>query len=119
MPTFPNNTISGHRYRHYKAEPRDFGGVTDSWEYEDGGKDFNRRTSSPARRWRIEYGPLTAAQAAVFDTFWESVGIDVTFDFTDKAAVNWTNVRIESYERTHDAHKSWRNFVTFVIVKYP
>lgn len=120
MPTFPNPAVSGLRYKRYRAIPRDFGGVTDSWEYEDGGRDFNRRTSNPPYKWEIEYGPLTAAQFAQFDTFWETVGIDVTFDFTDKAGTTHTNnVRVESYERNHDEHKSWRSFVRFVLVKYP
>lgn len=120
MPTFPTPAITGRRYKHYKVMPRDFGAVTDSWEYEDGGMDYNRRTSSPPYRWRIVYGPLTAAQLATFTAFWESVGTDVTFDFTDRAGTTHTNnVRVESYEETHEDHKSWKNFVTFILVKHP
>ena len=116
---FPNSTATGFKYKFYDELPRNFGAVTDTWEYEDAGKDFNTRTSTPPREWVIEYGPLTKTQCDQFDTFWEANGIHTTFDFVDKYAVTWTGVRIKSYTRSHEAHKSWRKFVRFELIKYP
>lgn len=119
MADFPPAAASGIRFKHYDVLPKDWAAVTDSYEYEDGGKVFNTRTSTPAQRWRIRYGPLTTTQAGYFDTFWDTYGVHATFTFLDKAGATQTGVRIESYARTHETWKSWRKFVDVVLVKYP
>lgn len=115
---FPEPNITGIRYHHYEEVPVDWDGVTDDYEYEDGGKDFNVRTSSPTQRWEIEFTPLTYAQLQIFKEFNRVARRDRTFSFTDKYGVTWSNVRIESYKQNHDAHKSWRNTANFTLAQY-
>ena len=119
---FPNPTINTGNipYKHYRLRPRDFGRFTDTWEYEDGGMDFNRRTSSPPYIWEIEFlEGRTEAEVAQFDTFWEANGIDTTFDFTDPAGATHNGVRILEYSRSHAEHRRWEINVVFVLIKYP
>lgn len=118
MPSFPNSASTGLFYKHYDERPRDWESVTDMYEYEDGGRDFNERTTSPAREWEIDYGPLRKSQSDQFDTFWETYRLSGTFDFVDKYGVTWNGVRIKSYSRSHPEHRSWRKTVSFVLVKY-
>jgi hypothetical protein len=119
MPTFPNAASTGIAYKHYDELPRDFSAVTDSYEFEDSGRTFNRRTSNPPRVWNIEFkGHLTKTQTDQFDDFWETVGIDVPFDFVDKYGVTWANVRVKDYSRSHQAHKAWDKKVAFTLVSF-
>lgn len=117
---FPDPTRNGGiPYEHFDEVPRDFGNITDSYEYEDGGKDFNRRTSNPPRIWNLTFiGGLTKSQTDQFDEFWETVGIDTTFDFEDKYGAIWANVRVMDYSRSHDAHKAWDKRVAFTLIQY-
>ena len=115
---FPTAASTGLPYSRFIAKPRDFASITDSWEYEDGGMDFNRRTGSPAYIWEVEFAPMSYANMAQFDTFWESVGIDSSFSFTDKYSVTWTGVRVKEYSRAHPEHRSWNQVVAFTLIKY-
>lgn len=117
--TYPNPDITGINWARFKAFPKSWGDVTDSWTYEDDGRDFNRRTDTVAKRWEIGYTGLTFAQMEIFDAFNDAVGIDRTFSFTDKWDEVHTGVRIESYSSNHDAHKSWSNTVDLTLVKHP
>ena len=122
MPTLFPSTPAGAIVQHWDAMPMDWRAVTDEYEYEDGGKDFNERSSVAPRRWRIEYvcpaGTHAAAKAIFdqFDAFFNVVRFTQVFTFTDKYGTAWSNVRIEEYERTHDAHKSWIVYVRFTLV---
>ena len=117
---FPTAASTGIPYEHFYQAPKDYAAITDGWEYEDGGMDFNRRTSTPPREWRIEFrGGLSWADIAQFDTFWDSVGVDVTFDFTDKFSVTHSSVRVKDYSRSHEKHMWWMQSVAFTLVKYP
>jgi hypothetical protein len=117
---FPNAVSTGIPYKHFRKLPRDYGKYTDDFEYEDGGMDFNRRTSNPPHVWEIEFlGGRSAAETAQFDTFWDSVGTDNTFDFVDPDGVTWTNVRVKSYSRDHRQHFSWLRDIAFTLIKYP
>ena len=118
MPTFPDSQTTGIRYKFFDDVPRNFAAVTDSWEYEDGVRDFNRRTSNPPREWRLECLVRSKAERAIFDDFWEDVGIDIPFDFTDKYGDIWSNVRVKTYSRSHEGHKSWRKQVVFELIGY-
>lgn len=115
---FPTAAATGIKYHHYDLLPRDWASITDVFEYEDGGMDFNRRSSNPPYIWRIVFRPMSASDAQQFDDFWEGVGINETFSFTDKNSVTHTNVRVKEYSRTHEAHKSWEQIVSFTLIKY-
>ncbi len=117
---FPDPTMTGILYEHFDNMPRDWGSVTQSYEYEDRGRTFNRITDNPRNEWSLDLiGGLSANQTALFDAFWDLVGIDVPFTFVDKFGVSWTDVRVMSYSRSHDKHQ-WNNRrVSFQLVKYP
>lgn len=115
---FPNDQITGIPRARFYAAPPDFPAVTDSWEYADGGRDFNEVSDTPPRRWEYFYTGLSPAQAFQFDEFANTVRRSVPFDFTDPYGVTWTNVFIEDYKRYHDAHKSWIVTVEFYLVGY-
>lgn len=115
--TFPTYELSGVRWRHWDDVPKDYSSVTDSYEYEDGGRDFNVR-GAPPKVWNLDRTGATKAQTDIFDAFWDSVGTSTPFVFTDKYGTTWTNVRIQSYSRSHEAHKSWSRTLAITLVKY-
>jgi hypothetical protein len=122
MPTLFPTLVNGAILNHWDAMPNDWKAVTDSLEYADGGKDFNEVSSVAPRRWRYELivpGATHTAAKLVFDqydAFFDIVRFSQPFIFTDKYGTAWSDVRIEEYERTHDAHKSWIVFVRFTLV---
>jgi hypothetical protein len=117
---FPTDVLSGVPYFHYDELPRDFAKYTDPYEYEDGGMDFNRRTSNPPRIFNITFiKNLSKDITDAFDSFWESNGIDGTFSFTAKDGTVYTNVRIQSYSRSHADQYAQIRTVSFVLVKNP
>ena len=118
MADFPPSSASGLLYKHYDVLPHDWAAVTDSFEFEDGGKTFNLRTSNPPQRWKLQNGPLSTTQAGYFDTFYDTYGIHLPFTFLDKNGTTQTNVRIESYSRSHPDTRAWRKTVEIVLVKY-
>jgi hypothetical protein len=118
MADFPPAGASGILYKHYDLLPNDWAALTDSFEFEDGGKTFNVRAAATPKRWQVDFGALTTAQANVFDAFWDTYGIAKAFTFLDKLGVTQTGVRIESYSRSHPEHRTWRTECHFVLVKY-
>lgn len=117
---FPDPTITNIPYKHFDELPRPWAEITDAYEYEDGGMSFNTRTDNPKREWQLDMrGGLAKAQTDIFDAFWEAVGINRTFSFTDKDGTVWDNVRVVSYSRSHQEHKSWSRDVSFRLCKYP
>jgi hypothetical protein len=100
--------------------PQPWGDIEDSYEFEDGGRTFNRRADSPVKEWRLDIrGGLEIAQTRLYDEFWNAVGTSRPFSFTDKYGETHTNVRIKEYSRSHEAHKSWSRRVSFRLIKYP
>lgn len=126
MPTYFPTLPDGAVLTHWEAMPRDWKKVTEDFEYEDGGKDFNEVSDDPVRRWKYEVAIPQATHAAakaiadLYDAFFETVRYSQPFIFVDKYGDGWTNVYIETdgYTRTHDAHKSWIIFVKFQLVGY-
>ena len=117
---FPEPNITGILYEHYDAMPRPWGDIADKYEFEDGGVTFNRRADSPIQEWQLDMiGGLTKYQTALFDEFWDAVGNDRTFSFTDKDGTTHTGVRVKEYSRSHEAHRSWSRRVSFRLIKYP
>jgi len=115
---FPADHLIGIQRRRFDAEPPDCDAVTDSWEYEDGTRDFNEVSDNPPRRW--EYGYTLAKEPggdppeqAIFDDFYAAVRKSQPFYFTDKYGDTWYPVMVEDYSRTHEAHKPWIKFVDF------
>lgn len=115
---FPSDDYLDYRRSRFYAEPVDYDRITQSYEFEDGGRTFNE-SGTPPLRWEYDYLARTPAQALVFDEFWNHARKANTFNFLDKYGTVHENVRIESYNRAHEAHKSWRNDVRFKLVKYP
>ena len=116
---FPSDDFLPFRRSRFFAEPPDYRRITDSFEFEDGGMTFNESAGGAARRWEYDYLSRTPAQAAIFDEFFNQARFAGKFLFLDKYGETHTNVQIESYNRSHEAHKSWKNDCKFVLVKYP
>jgi hypothetical protein len=117
---FPDLPV-GAILQHWDARPHDWRSVTEADEYEDGGEDFNEVSNTAPKRWRLEIvipaGSHTAAKAVFdqYDLFFDAVRYSQPFIFTDKYGTAWSDVRIEEYDRTHDAHRSWIVFVRFTL----
>ena len=98
--------------------------VTDTYEFEDGSKSFNEVADVAPVRWEYSVicNGMTAAaaknEADVYEDFFNTVRLVTPFDFTDKFGTVWPNVYVESFEKRHDAHKSWTVFVDFVLVSF-
>lgn len=122
MPTYFPDTVTGAIVQHWDAMPFDWKQVTDDYEYQDGGKDFNEVSSVAPRRWRIEMVIPTTSHTATkalfdqYDTFFNDVRYSLPFIFTDKYGTAWSDVRIEDYDRHHEGHKSMIVFVNFTLV---
>lgn len=122
MPTtFPHISLTDAILQYWDAMPPDWQQITEKYEYEDGGEDFNEVADSAPKRWRYEVvcNGATHAQAKaiadIYDTFFDLVRYSQPFDFEDKYGTTWSNVRIEEYTRSHDAHKSWVIFCRFTL----
>ncbi len=112
--------MSGIVFEYFEEIPYDMKAITDEYEFEDGGKSFNRRTSTPPRRWVLRTMPnLDLTTAGYFKTFWETKGIDVTFSFLDRAGTTHNNVRFESFTCTHEGRKTSMFQAIMTIVLYP
>lgn len=119
MPTtFPGPTVNGIKWARFEKKPLDWSGVAVSHTYEDDGVSLSHTTSTPPVRWEVAYTGLTQAEADAFDTFNDTVKRSGTFDFTDKWGTTHSGVRIVSYERTHEGHRSWNFSVRFTLAKY-
>lgn len=116
---FPSDDIVPMKRTRFYAEPPDYGVITESYEFADGGRTFNEKADNTVRRWQYEYSYLEPHEAVIFDAFFDAVRYSRPFKFRDKYGVVWDNVRVESYNRTHDGHKSWNSFVSFALVKHP
>jgi hypothetical protein len=115
---FPDPSITGIDYARYYEVPADYSEVTYTNDYEDGGRSFNQ-SGTPPKRWEVEFTGLDPDEAEIFDIFHDLVKMVGTFDFTDPASVTYSDVRVESYERTHNEHRSWINTVRFTLTQYP
>lgn len=109
------STIGPSRFRQV---PQDFDKTTDSWEYEDAVKDFNEVAGDAPYMWEYAYPAVPKAQLPIFDEFWRQARKANPFTFRDREDYVWTNVRVEDYNRNHEAHKRWRSEVSFQLVGY-
>lgn len=116
---FPSDDLLDFRRSRFYAEPPQYDKTTDSYEFEDRGKTFNEVADTPPRRWEYDYLSRTAEQTLIFDAFWDQARIANPFIFRDKYGTEWSDVRIEDYNRSHDAHRSWKNDIRFRLIKYP
>lgn len=122
---FPSDDFLHLNRRRFYAEPAMYSKITDSYEYEDGGRTFNEVGDTAPRRWEYEYvvknssGATDPPEVYLFDEFNAQARLINPFNFTDKYGTTHTNVRIESYDRDHDAHKPWRQSVKFKLIKFP
>jgi len=122
---FPSDDFIGIRRRRFYAESPMYSKITDSIEFEDGGKTFNEVADNAPRRWEYNYklvntsGSTDPAAVRLFDEFYDLVRLSKPFYFTDKYGTVWDNVRVESYDRDHDAHKSWKQEIKFRLIRYP
>lgn len=123
--TFPNPSITGILYRRFYADTPDYKKTTVSHEYEDGGKSFSETSAFAPRQWEVEFNCAEAthadskAKTDIFDAFYNQARYSRTFNFTDKYGETHTGVRIEDYNRSHSAHKSWSQNCRFRLVKLP
>lgn len=122
---FPSPNITGLYYSRFFADTPDWKKVTNSHEYEDGGKSFNESSDDAPRRWEVEFNfskqthSESKSYTDIFDAFWNEARLVNKFNFTDKYGVTWSNVQIEDYNRSHSAHKSWSQSCQFKLVKLP
>lgn len=115
---FPDPTITDILYARFAELPPDWDEITVSHKYQDGGKSFNETADAPPKRWEAGFTGLSYDEMRIFDEFDARVRRTQTFDFTDKWGEKHSGVRIESYERTHEAHKSNIYEVRFKLAQY-
>lgn len=122
---FPSDDFMIFKRRRFYAEPPMYDKITDSFEFEDGGKTFNERADTPPRRWEYTYelvnqnGSTRPAEVTIFDEFFDRVRYSRPFYFVDKFGVEHSNVFVEKYERNHSKNMPWRQSVSFSLIKYP
>lgn len=122
---FPSDNFMNFKRRRFYAEPPMCAKITDSFEFEDGGKTFNEVGDVAPRRWEYDYTLVNTTASTdpgevyIFDEFYNAVRLARAFNFTDKYGTTWDNVRIETYDRDHDTYKPWRQTVKFKLIKYP
>lgn len=103
--------------RFYPAPP-DWKAITDDWEYEDAVKDFNEVADDAPLHFEYAFPAVPKAQLPIFDEFNNQARLVNPFYFKDPDGITWSNVRIEDYNRNHEAHKRWRHDVAFRLVGY-
>lgn len=98
----------------------DFDQITDSWEYEDGGEDFNEVSPTAPLEWEYEMKVIANgdiargyAEREIFEGFYKAMRKVNSFYFVDKWNQVWSDVRIKSYQSTHSEHKSWQHNIVF------
>lgn len=118
---FPSDDLLPFRRTRFYADPPDYQKLTDTFEFEDGGRTFNEVAppSLAVRKWEYDYAYRKPEEAKLFDAFYDQARLTNAFLFRDKYGVVHTGVRVESYNRRHESYKSWRNDVRFRLVKYP
>lgn len=116
---FPSDDLMQFRRSRFYAEPLRYEDTTDHYEYEDRGRTFNEVADTPPRHWEYVYRSRTPQQTVIFDAFWDVARLVNPFIFRDKYGTEWSNVQVEKYNRSHEAHMSWKNDVEFRLVKYP
>jgi hypothetical protein len=116
--TFPSPSVTGIDWARYRKVPRNWGTVTIAHTYEDESKTFSDTSDTPPQFWEVGFTGLSPEQAEIFDEFWEAARLKNPFTFIDKYGVSHSDVRIASFERDHDANKSWSSTATFQLVKY-
>jgi hypothetical protein len=102
----------------FNSVPRDWNAITEDYEFEDANKTFNEHGDDPPRQWEYVYVNVSKSQAQLFDVFNDTARKANSFYFKDPEGFLWDNVRIENYNRSHDAHKRWVNRVEFRLVGY-
>lgn len=115
---FPDSKLTKIEYARFNELPPDWDEITVDHKYQDGGKSFNETSDAPPRKWEIGFTGLTYDEMRIFDEFDARARRTQTFDFTDKWGEKHSGVRIENYERTHEAHLSRRYEVKFKLVQY-
>jgi len=120
---FPSDDLMQFRRSRFYSAPPEYKDTTDFFEFEDRGRTFNEAADAPPRKWEYVYRKRTAAQTVIFDEFWNQARIAHPFTFLethrDGRSIEWSDVRIEDYNRAHEAHKSFENNIEFKLVKYP
>lgn len=125
---FPDSTLINWSRRRFNEIEQGWDEVTDSFEFEDGGRTFNTVATNSPRRWEYEYdiwhqGTNTASRDPeyhdLFREFWNSAQLAYPFYFRDKYGETHSDVRIERYSNTSNDHKAWVRRVRFELVKYP
>lgn len=116
---FPDAKMTGINYSRFYEVPPDFDEITVTHKYQDAGRSFNENSGVAPLRWEVKFAGLTYDQMRIFDEFNNRARRTTSFDFTDKYGETHSGVYIESYERNHDAHKSWIYEVNFKLAKYP
>lgn len=113
-------------YFRFLDAPENFEEITSVHTYQDKSRSFNESADAPPLRWEVVFNlsdnqgkDALLAKRLVFDDFNRRAGISQPFTFTDKYGTVWEDVRIESYDRNHEGHRSWRQAVKFNLVKYP
>lgn len=98
--------------------PPDYDSITDTWEYEDGVKDFNEVADEAPKFWEYAYPGVPKEHLPIYNEFWNQARLVNTFNFRDPEGIIWDNVRVDNYNRNHPAHMRWRHDVAFRLVGY-
>jgi hypothetical protein len=93
--------------------------VTESPDFQDGGRDRNVDADTPVRMFVIEYNTLTVAEAAILDAHYDSAyGTALGFNYTEReSGTTYSDVHYEGYERSRS--KSWVQIRKVTLVRRP
>lgn len=112
----PSHALDGPVHFRFKDQPNAWEEITETYEYEDGGRDFNEIAGSVPYRWEYIYQKVNKAHKPIFDLFNDVARRANTFYFKDPENIVWSNVRIENYDRDHEGHKRWVHDAEFELV---
>lgn len=112
---YPTPELGGSPWLKFRDLDPDWSVVTTRQEMDDGGADFNREAESPIYRWEFEYA-LLDQYIEIHDDHRESAkGETEPFTFTHpRTGVEYTGVRYEGYERSHDKNAVQKRTVRLI-----
>lgn len=111
----------------YLKHAKDYGEITVSSKFEDGGVDRIEHADDTAQRWTLEYNGLSDQDANILDSFYDAHRLSTTFTFIEPRDHPWTGsegntvtgVLFEkAMEKDHDKVLTIQKR-TIHLVKYP
>lgn len=125
---FPTPFYSGPPYVHYSKHRKDYGEVTVSSEFEDGGVDLLMHAADAPQRWTLIYQGLTQTQRKTIIDHWNTNKLTGLFTFKEPRDEPWTGttgttytnlVQYESAPEEPQHSKVWSQSLTVHLIMRP